>query len=569
MRYGLYARKSDDDRKLTEKSIGEQVAECRRLAEGEGLVVARVWEESRSARVPDNRPLWKELVRDIRAGRIDGVLCWNVNRLARNMDEGGELVQLFVEGRLREIRTPHARFVSGDNILPLVIEAASATQYSIDLRRVVQRSMDAKAAEGGYNALAPQGYRNERDPTNGKRGTVASDPERFALMRRAWELMLTGGHTVRSVADTLNRAWGYRTRPTPRRGNAPLSENALYHAFRNPFYAGFVLSGRETVRGRHEAMVTPDEFRRVQAILSRRTFKDRAGVVHPFTGVMECGYCGQRVTAERKRLRNGSTWDTYHCSNSYRRCTTRGMSAARVEAAIAETLARVTLDPEVAGLALEEILAFLGGGERDVAGLLAAQEASRAECRARLDKLAEMWLSGLMTDRRRYAELDERETKTLGELALAIESARAELGRMRENARRARDFAAFSKESFLLAAPERRRAIAKALGVSYLFFGREKRLEIDADPLLLEFACFAHSVWPPLEPRRRRSKNRKQAPREETLVSGGPPANVLEPLHEGERCAGAAELPAPLVEALKGPLFADLGWDRLVLEEVA
>ncbi len=569
MRYGLYARKSDDDRKLTEKSIGEQVAECRRLAEAEGLNVARVWEESRSARVPDNRPLWKELVREIRAGRIDGILCWHANRLARNMDEGGELVQLFVDGKLREIRTPHARFSSGDNILPLVIEAASATQYSIDLRRVVKRSMDAKASEGGYNALAPQGYRNERDPMNGKRGTVMNDPERFALMRKAWDLMLSGGQTVRSVAETLNGAWGYRTRPTPRGGNRPLCENALYHSFRNPFYAGFVISGGELVRGRHEAMVKPDEFQKVQAILSRRTFRAASKTEHAFTGVMRCAYCGQRVTAERKRLRNGTRWDTYHCSNSYRRCTTRGMSAARVEAAIAEALSRVALDPEAADLALEEILAFLSGGERGVSDRLAAQERARADCRVRLDRLADMWMSGLLTDRRRYEELESKELGALNELALGVESACDELGRMRENARRARDFAAFSKSDFVGASPERRRALARALGVEYRFYGREKRIEVEADPLLLEFASFGRAAGWPLEPGRRRSRRLKQASRGETLVSGGRPWDVIEPLPKEEPCADGAELPDSLVEALRGPLFADLNWNALGLERAA
>ncbi len=53
------------------------------------------------------------------------------------------------------------------------------------------------------------------------------------------------------------------------------------------------------------------------------------------------------------------------------------------------------------------------------------------------------------------------------------------------------------------------------------------------------------------------------------VAFGGPVADVLEPLPEGERCAGAADLPAPLVEALRGPLFADLGWNALVLEGAA
>jgi hypothetical protein len=41
LRYAIYARKSDDDRKLTEKSISEQVAAVEPLAEGRGAVAQR------------------------------------------------------------------------------------------------------------------------------------------------------------------------------------------------------------------------------------------------------------------------------------------------------------------------------------------------------------------------------------------------------------------------------------------------------------------------------------------------------------------------------------------------
>ena len=284
LRYGLYARKSDDDRRVTERSIGEQVAECRRVQDANGLDVVEVWEESRSAQVPNDRPLWSELVRRIKAGKVDAILCWHINRLVRNMEEGGELVQLFVDGKVKEIRTPHSVHRTGDNVLPLVIEAAAATQYSIDLKNTVRRSMRAKAAAGGFNGMAPQGYLNARDPMNGKRGTVVRDPERFDLVRKAWDLMLTGGLTVQRVTETLNGAWGYRTRPTPRGGNRPLSMNGLYQTFRSPFYAGFVASEGELVRGAHEAMVTADEYHRVQEILGRNTYRARGAVGTPLHG---------------------------------------------------------------------------------------------------------------------------------------------------------------------------------------------------------------------------------------------------------------------------------------------
>ena len=151
LRYGFYARKSHDDPKRTEKSINEQVHECARLEEGDLLNVKVRFEESKSAKKPGKRPLYSELIRQVEAGEIDAILCWHVNRLVRNMEEGGKLVQLLIDGQIKEIRTPHAVYREGDNIMPIVIEAASATQYSLDLKRDVTRSSEGHFRSGGHN----------------------------------------------------------------------------------------------------------------------------------------------------------------------------------------------------------------------------------------------------------------------------------------------------------------------------------------------------------------------------------------------------------------------------------
>ena len=169
----------------------------------------------------------------------------------------------------------------------------------------------------------------------------------------------------------------------------------------------------------------------------------------------------------------------------------------------------MSIDPEVAEIALAEIMESLSGSERTVSDLLAAQEQARASCKDRLGKLAEMWLSGMMSDRERYRELEARELEALNGLASGIERTRDELGRMTLNARRARDFAAFSRDGFLVASPDRQRAIARALGARLAFYGVEKRIEIDPDPILLEFARFASSETGSLEPSVRGSKKRK------------------------------------------------------------
>src|SRR5579863_7612368 len=183
-RYAIYARKSDDDTSVTEKSIGEQLLEADRIATQSSLQVLWRKTESKSAKIPDVRPVWKELVCLIEAGSIDSIICWHINRLVRNMKEGGHLVQLLIDGKIKEIRTPHACYRSGDNILPIVLEAAQATQYSLDLTNTVKRSMAGNFKAGGCNHRTRPGYFNARDPLNRKRGVVERDGHRFELIRK-------------------------------------------------------------------------------------------------------------------------------------------------------------------------------------------------------------------------------------------------------------------------------------------------------------------------------------------------------------------------------------------------
>src|SRR5579884_4562669 len=80
----IYARKSHEDKKHTEKSIRDQVNEWKDRAQQDGLFIARTIEESKSAMKPHQRPYFTEMLQLIRDKEIDGILCWHINRLVRS-----------------------------------------------------------------------------------------------------------------------------------------------------------------------------------------------------------------------------------------------------------------------------------------------------------------------------------------------------------------------------------------------------------------------------------------------------------------------------------------------------
>jgi DNA invertase Pin-like site-specific DNA recombinase len=89
LNYVIYARKSTEDNERQYRSIKDQITDCQLLAKINGLKVAGTpFVESKSAKVSGIRPIFKELLKQVKKGEIDGIIAWHPDRLSRNMLEG-------------------------------------------------------------------------------------------------------------------------------------------------------------------------------------------------------------------------------------------------------------------------------------------------------------------------------------------------------------------------------------------------------------------------------------------------------------------------------------------------
>lgn len=74
LRYVLYARKSSEETGNQFRSIGDQISDCKQYAAKNHLKIKAIVEEKKSAKVPNRRPLFRQMLEDIRAGKYDGIL---------------------------------------------------------------------------------------------------------------------------------------------------------------------------------------------------------------------------------------------------------------------------------------------------------------------------------------------------------------------------------------------------------------------------------------------------------------------------------------------------------------
>ncbi|MBU1701927.1 MAG: recombinase family protein, partial [Candidatus Eisenbacteria bacterium] len=187
----------------------------------------------------------------------------------------------------------------------------------------------------------PMGYMNDLATK-----TVVKDPERFDLVRRMWDLLLTGACRPDEIRKTANDTWGFRTRKRKRTGGKPASRSMLYRMFGDPFYMGIIrLRSGETFPGAHPPMVTKEEFDRAQDLLGRPGRPRPQRHQFPFTGLLRCGNCAGSVTAEEHVKPSGRRYVYYHCSRQKTGivCREPAVSGTSLEEQFLRTLTQITV----------------------------------------------------------------------------------------------------------------------------------------------------------------------------------------------------------------------------------
>ena len=297
VKYVLYARKSTESDELQAMSIDSQIKEMLQLAEREKLLIVDIKRESHSAKASGERPIFLEILEDLRSGKYTGILTWAPDRLSRNAGDLGSLVDLMDQKKLVHIQTFTQKFTNDPSQKFLLMILCSQAKLENDNKSInVKRGLRAKVELGLWPAMPPTGYVSCSDRK--KVGYVEPDPERSKIIREMFEKIGYDNWSAFKAYNWLTNEVNFRTV-----NNKPLSKGNFYLLIKNSFYYGYFeypMGSGQWYKGAHTPLITKELFDLVQKNIVDSKDTSPKNKEFAFTKLITCGQCGSGITAEEK-----------------------------------------------------------------------------------------------------------------------------------------------------------------------------------------------------------------------------------------------------------------------------
>lgn len=312
----IYCRVSSQEQTKGTSLDGQKKA-CLEYAQSKGITAIKTFVERGESATAANRT---ELIKALdfcqkNKGNIQAFIVWKIDRFARNTtDHYGLRATLMKYGvNLHSVTEP----ISDDPIGKMT-EAVLAgyAQFENDIRK--------QRCEGGMQRLLAQGIRPWHPPIGylhsknrlERRKTEPDipDPNRFHLVQRGLKEFSKGNITMAMLTKLYNE-WGLATRT-----EKPMRMQLVDRILPDKFYAGIVVNPwtGEEFAGRHEPMITLEEWRKIQHFKERNA--NRTNIPHstlnedfPLRVFVKC-VCGIGLTGSWHKGRY-KKYAYYNCRN--------------------------------------------------------------------------------------------------------------------------------------------------------------------------------------------------------------------------------------------------------------
>lgn len=428
------------------------------------------------------------MIERIQKGEADGIVAWHPDRLSRNEIDAATITYFVRTGIIKDLKFGSYNFDNSPEGIMMLQMALSQSQYSSSkLSKDVKRGLSTKLKMGIRPNKTAQGWLNDYVSPKGMK-IIKEDKKRFPVLRKCWDLMLTGNYTPPQILPKLNDEWGFRTFKTKRLGGKPLSRSGIYKMFTNKFYAGLIKQQDGTwTMGTHRPMVTLAEYDRVQRLLGGKGSPRAKQYDFCYKPLLICGDCKGFVTAEIKSKQLKGTgehkeYTFYHCThNKDKKCNQGSIEERQLSKMIKAEMERYTIIPQFKEWALEMLNKNNDTEINQRSKIHEMQTKAVLQTQGEIDNLTQMRYRELIDD----AEYLKGKKELQGKLARLKEElgdthARAE--NWLELTEKTFDFITYAAYHFNEGSFEEKRRVLRGFGSNFTV--KDKRLTMEAQKWL-------------------------------------------------------------------------------------
>ncbi len=317
--YAIYLRKSRADAEAEARGEGETLARHQNilldLAKRKNLDIGAIYKELVSGETIAARPEVQKLLEEVSAGKWDGVICMEVERLARGdtIDQG--IVAQAFKCSNTLIVTPSKTYDPSNEYDEEYFEFnlfMSRREYKT-IRRRMTAGRIASVREGNYiGSIAPYGYKKTQLPD--KSFTLEPEPQEAEIVKLIFDLYIEQHMGASKIATYLNSIGA-----APRKSES-WDASSVRPILSNPVYCGFVrwntrpiikayANGKyintrprsakgEVHKGKHEPIISEEMWNNANDIMQSHKQQQNPfdkPLQSQYAKLMFCGLCGRAM----------------------------------------------------------------------------------------------------------------------------------------------------------------------------------------------------------------------------------------------------------------------------------
>ncbi len=329
-RCAIYSRVSTDEQTRQDyNSLESQRDICRHaiaIKQHEGWVEGEHFSDGGYSGKNLERPALRDLLAAARAGTIEAVVVYKLDRLTRSIADFYSLWEVFKRHGIIFVSATQS-FDTSDpagNLMLNMLLSFGQFERELTSERVRHKSLE-RAKRGLWNGgWVPTGYDYDKDTK-----ILTPDDEEAPLIKRIFRLTEQLGSPA-AVADNLNElGLTTKTRKITRRsgeeeevGGKRWIGDRVTRIVTNPIYRGIILHGEVEYEGKHEALVGQRLWKSANLALVQngsesRPHDDRNKYQLLLKGRLHCGHCGNLMTPKPsgKKDPTGNPYVYYSCGD--------------------------------------------------------------------------------------------------------------------------------------------------------------------------------------------------------------------------------------------------------------